>query len=417
MSTLIKNINFRIAVTYGLGVMAAMTVSEAVTELGNIAKEFHPDDPSKIGWVMSLPSLMVALGALLAGFFVDRFGDRRVLFTGALVIIVGDLFVMSAPSFEVLLIARAFTGIGYVMTAVAAVTLLMRITSGKQRTMAMALWSTFVPASFILPFLSAGLSAHFGSWRAAFTGHTLVTVILLLLAFVSLPKRTEQEKTTISRTRGLASVLRSPLPYLLGLSFGADAFLQTGVIASLAHYLSDRYDVSQMAVSHLNVFAMICNTVGCLLVGFMLNRGVRAVDIGITGTVLMGLAALALYVMPIGFSASIAASWIFMLASGLLVGMWAMLPVVAPSRESTGATSGLVTQITLVGVFLGPPMFFKAQAMGSMSELTLIIGLALVLCMSALPIWLRSHQAKPAAAADTPEQPFAGDSLASRSNG
>ncbi len=37
-----------------------------------------------------------------------------------------------------------------------------------------------------------------------------------------------------SRTRGLRDVLKSPLPWLLGISFGADAFLQTGVITTLA---------------------------------------------------------------------------------------------------------------------------------------------------------------------------------------
>ncbi|NYY80226.1 hypothetical protein DMH27_04345 [Raoultella planticola] len=37
--------------------------------------------------------------------------------------------------------------------------------------------------------------------------------------------------------------------------------------------------------------------------------------------------------------------------------MWALAPIVAPSRDSIGATSGLITQLTLIGVFLGPPLF------------------------------------------------------------
>ncbi len=41
-----------------------------------------------------------------------------------------------------------------------------------------------------------------------------------------------------SRTRGLRDVLKSPLPWLLGISFGADAFLQTGVITTLAPWLA-----------------------------------------------------------------------------------------------------------------------------------------------------------------------------------
>nr|WP_310617818.1 MFS transporter [Pantoea cypripedii] len=392
MSTFIQNPLVRILVAYALGVMAAMTVSEAVTELGSIAKEFQVFEHSQIGLIMSLPSLMVALGALLAGYLVDRIGDRVVLLAGAVVIVAGDICVVAAPAFNLLLAGRIITGIGYVLTAVAAVTLLIRITTGKQRNMAMALWSTFVPASFLLPFLSAGLAEHFGSWRAAFVAHSALTLALAFVATVSLPRRTAEEKAQFSRTRGLRAVLRSPLIYLLGISFGADAFLQTGIISTLAPYLAKRYSVPVLEVAHWNVVAMVCNGIGCLMVGAMLNRGVRAAAIGVVGLILTGAPALAIYTLPLGFMVSIAASWVFMFGSGLLVGMWALAPVVAPSRESIGATSGLITQLTLVGVFLGPPLFIAAQSSEDPQSLALLVIAGLVVCLAGLPIWLRDVQ-------------------------
>ncbi|MDF7658100.1 MFS transporter [Erwiniaceae bacterium L1_54_6] len=389
MSTFIQNPLVRILVAYALGVMAAMTVSEAVTELGSIAKEFHVFEHSQIGLIMSLPSLMVALGALLAGYIVDRVGDRVVLLIGAVVIVAGDICVVAAPAFNLLLAGRIVTGIGYVLTAVAAVTLLIRITTGKQRNMAMALWSTFVPASFLLPFLSAGLAEHFGSWRAAFLAHSVLTLALAFVATVSLPRRTAEEKAQFSRTRGLRAVLKSPLIYLLGISFGADAFLQTGIISTLAPYLAKRYSVPVLEVAHWNVVAMVCNGIGCLMVGAMLNRGVKAAAIGVVGLILTGAPALAIYTLPLGFMVSVAASWVFMFGSGLLVGMWALAPVVAPSRESIGATSGLITQLTLVGVFLGPPLFIAAQNSEDPQSLALLVIAGLVVCLAGLPIWLR----------------------------
>ncbi|PLR33360.1 MFS transporter [Chimaeribacter californicus] len=403
MSAFIQNPLVRILVAYALGVMAAMTVSEAVTELGSIAKEFRLADHSQIGLIMSLPSLMVALGALLAGYLVDRAGDRIVLLAGAAVIVIGDLCVVAAPAFNLLLAGRIVTGIGYVMTAVAAVTLLIRITTGKQRNMAMALWSTFVPASFLLPFLSAGLADHFSNWRAAFIAHSLLTLLLAFIAMISLPRRTPEEKAQFSRTRGLRAVLRSPLIYLLGISFGADAFLQTGIISTLAPYLSKRYGVPLVEVAHWNVVAMVCNGIGCLMVGAMLNRGVKAAAIGLTGLVLTGIPALAVYLLPLGFMFSVGASWLFMFGSGLLVGMWALAPVVAPSRESIGATSGLITQLTLVGVFLGPPLFIAAQRSGSTQSLAILVTGGLVVCLAGVPIWLRNvthHPGRDAPAAD-----------------
>ncbi|XBS71440.1 MFS transporter [Acerihabitans sp. KWT182] len=403
MATLIKSSIFRIGVAYALGVMAAMTVSEAVTELGAIAREFHVFEHGQIGLIMSLPSLMVALGALLAGYIVDRAGDRIVLLFGAMVMIAGNLCVILAPAFPPLLAGRAVTGIGYVLTAVAAVTLLIRITTGKQRTMAMALWSTFVPASFLLPFLSAGLAAHFGNWRAAFIAHSLLTLLLAFFALISLPRRTAEEKNQFSRTRGLRMVLKSPLPYLLGISFGADAFLQTGMISTLTPYLAKVYGVRELEVAHWNAVAMVCNGIGCLMVGALLNRGIRAVVIAFAGVLLTCLSGLALYTLQTGFMFSIAASWIFMFGSGLLVGMWALVPIVAPSRESIGATSGLITQLTLVGVFLGPPLFIAAQNAESPHASAMLIIAGLVVCLTGIPIWLRDLRYGVAAGGNAPE--------------
>lgn len=397
----ITNTSIRIFVVYALGVMAALTVSEAVTELGAIAKEFHLTDHGSVGIIMSLPSLMVVLGALLAGYLVDRIGDRIVLLTGALIIIAGDMAVIAAPGYRLLLAGRVVTGVGYVLTAVAAVTLLIRMTTGKQRTMVMALWSTFVPASFLLPFISAGVAEYFQTWRAAFIGHSALTLILTVIATLSIPPRTAQEKAMFSRTRGLSTVLKSPLPYLLGISFAADAFIQTGVISSLTPFLAKTYAIPAVEVSHWNVGAMIANATGCLMVGALLNQGVRATTIAGTGIVLAAGAALLVYLVPIGFMPAIFASWVFMFSSGLLVGMWALAPVVAPSRESTGATSGLITQLTLAGVFLGPPLFIGALHNDNHQKMALMVIIGLAVCLVALPVWRRGPVHK--TAAHTPE--------------
>lgn len=391
----INNTSIRIFVVYALGVMAAMTVSEAVTELGSIAKEFHLMDRGSVGIIMSLPSLMVVLGALLAGYLVDRMGDRIVLLSGAVIIILGDMAVISAPSYSLLLAGRVLTGIGYVLTAVAAVTLLIRMTTGKQRTMVMALWSTFVPASFLLPFISAGFAEYFQTWRAAFIGHSVLTLGLALIAALSIPQRTAEEKAQFSRTRGLSAVLKSPLPYLLGISFAADAFIQTGMISSLTPFLAKTYAIPPVEVSHWNVGAMIANAAGCLMVGALLNRGIRATTIAITGIVLAAISAALVYLVPVGFMPAIFTSWVFMFSSGLLVGMWALAPVVAPSRESTGATSGLITQLTLVGVFLGPPLFIGAMHSDNSQQMALMVMIGLLICLVALPVWLRGPGHKP----------------------
>jgi hypothetical protein len=105
--------------------------------------------------------------------------------------------------------------------------------------------------------------------------------------------------------------------------------------------------------------------------------------------VLSAVAALGIFVGQIGVMPSIVASWLFTFGSGLLVGMWALLPRVAPSSRSIGATSGLVTQVTLIGVLFGPPAVFMAQASG-VEGMAIFLLCSLAVCLVGIPVWTRA---------------------------
>ena len=111
----------QILLIYALGIFAVAVISVAVPEVGGIARELHPKSPAIIGLVISMPALVAALGALIIGSLVDRWGDRRVLIVGGLILIAGDVGVMLSHSLPVLLEWRVVGGVGYVCMAVAAV--------------------------------------------------------------------------------------------------------------------------------------------------------------------------------------------------------------------------------------------------------------------------------------------------------
>lgn len=376
----------RIILIYALGVFAVAVISVAVPELGGIARDFHPRSPAALGWVMSMPALVAALGALAVGWIVDVAGDRRVLIAGGLILVAGDIGVVMSRDLSALLEWRVVAGFGYVCMAVAAVTMMTRLTEGRLRTAALALWSTVIPASFIVAFLGGSILLVAGQWRLAFGWHAAITLVLVVLGIVLLPARKAGE-AIVSRTAGIGLVLRAFRPYVLGLSFAANALLQTGVIACLPQMLSKSIGASEAQIHSFNILAMVINMLGALGVGVLLNRGVRALTIGITGVLLCALACLGLALAPTGLAQAMAMNCIFMLGCGLLVGMWALLPLVAPSRQTMGATSGLITQITLVGVLFGPPAAFFSLSRGP-SGFLLFVALALATSLIGLPIWL-----------------------------
>jgi predicted MFS family arabinose efflux permease len=361
-----------ILLIYGIGVLGATTISQAITVARDMAAFFHAA-PQQAGWIISTPSALVVIGAVMTGWLVDRIGDKPILLLGCAIVIAGDVGVTLAGTFAALLAMRVVEGIGYVGIAVAAVTMLMRITQGPRRNVALSLWSSFIPMSFAVPLLLTARLAGTGEWRWAFAGQAIGLGVLALLAAATLPAR----GTTAGpqRTAGLGAVLRSPGAYLLGLSFAAHAFVQTGLVATLPHTLAALYGVTFAKASSAIPMGMIVNCIGCWMVGPLMNRGIGALTIATVGAVGVVAAGIAAGSTLSDFGTAIAVACAFFLASGLIAGLWALLPHVAPPR-ALGAASGLVTQITLLGVLFGPPAAFAAKAGGDWTRTVMNIALA-----------------------------------------
>jgi predicted MFS family arabinose efflux permease len=395
----------QIFLIYALCVLGAATISQAVPVIGDIARLYHPSRQIT-GYIISLPSAMVAFGALLSGWVVDRVGDKRVLLAGCATIILGDLGVAFSSSLDQLLIMRAVEGLGYVCVAVSTVTMVTRTTQGARRTSALTLWSSFVPMSFALPLLLARQLAGTGQWRWAFLGHAIAVAALALAAVALLPAWSPSGSPL--RTGGLRAVLSKPAVYLLGLAFAAAAFLQTGIVSTLPGQLGARYGISIGLAGAIVTLGMIVNTAGSLATGQLLNRGMGGLSVAAAGVALALAAALGMFLTTPSFAVTAALSLVFFLGSGLVVGLWALMPLVAPSPKAIGATSGLVTQITLWGVLFGPPAAFAALAGGGGGgRMAVNTVAAMSICIGALALALYGRaSAKASPSIQSPATPI-----------
>jgi predicted MFS family arabinose efflux permease len=328
---------------------------------------------------------------MAVGVAVDRLGDRKVLLAGAVLVIVADGGVIMAQAMGVLLAWRLVGGLGYVCMVVGAVTMITRRTAGRQRTIALSLWSTVIPASFLVAGLYGRLAGAATPWRQVFLGHGAVVLGLALAALWRLPSAAVRAPGAPARLAGLVQVLRTPLPFVLGGSFAAAAFLQTGFVATLPVLLSARLGVSEAQVHGLAVPAMLGNIAGAFAFGMLAGRRVAAHVLGLGAVALCALCGLGLVLAGHSWGLALALDIGLMLGLGLLVGTWSLLPLVARSPATFGVTSGLITQITLVGVLLGPPGAFVALAIGPAAQVGFIaLGCAFA-CM-AWPVWRRAAE-------------------------
>jgi predicted MFS family arabinose efflux permease len=345
-----------ILVAFLAGSIATALVPQAVPILGPIAQEFQVSGAS-LGWIVSFPTVVCALGALAFGVVVDRFGDVRLLLTGIVLVILGDAGVSLAPGIDWLFAARLFQGLGYICVTVAGPTFIQRITTGETRRAAMAFWAAHTPVGFAAAvFFAAQLVAAGWSWRWSFLGHAAAAV---LIGVAALTLRGAPSRANVSRSAGTWRVLTTPRTYAVAAGALGAALLQVGVMTLLPSLLADRYGFSQPQSALVIVIAMLASWAGAMLIVATRLRSLPAIVLPISAVAAAILGFMTISGLATDVSMELTCVLLFCASVGTANALvWSLLPAAVPAPEAAGATAGLITQGSFVGVLIGPPTYF-----------------------------------------------------------
>ncbi|HEY1610756.1 MAG TPA: MFS transporter [Paraburkholderia sp.] len=377
------------------GMAATSLVTQSVPVIGDIAHHFGLPHATA-GWVISLPSLITALGSLFGGWLVDRIGDKKVIVAGTLFGLAGNLVVFWSHDVTTLLAGRLLEGFAYLALTVGALTLIMRTTTGVRRSVALGLWTAHTAVGIGLTLsIVAPLAQHGELWRWAFGGHALL-MVLLLVCTTLLPGRSEQQQQAMRRLVDIWSVLKCGRAYRVALAAGASAFIQTGVMAALTVYMSHTFGVSVSAAAGIGTLAEVFVVLACLGVGHLLKKRWSIRLMSVAGSGLTLAAGIALYMPGVTFAGAAIAICVFSVGiGGVNALIWTLIPRVAPNAATLGATGGLVSQASYIGVLLGPPAIFTSFQTGGWTLRITLIALAAFLQVAAMPIWRKVPQAEP----------------------
>ncbi|MCA8881709.1 MAG: MFS transporter [Rhodobacteraceae bacterium] len=150
----------------------------------------YPEAGARLGFLLSLISLMGVIFGLGAGLAVARLGGRRQLLgalaLGALV----SAFQATLPAFPLMLASRVVEGMAHLAIVVAAPTLIAEIAAPRFRGLALSLWSTFFAVAYALAgLLGPPLAAAQGPAAVLAVHGALMAGCALALA-AALPART-----------------------------------------------------------------------------------------------------------------------------------------------------------------------------------------------------------------------------------
>lgn len=165
--------------TSTLTVMAGAIISPSLPAI----QSYFIDTPDIEFWarlVLTLPALFIVIGAPIAGYIVDKMGRKRLLIAAAVLYAFAGGSGYFASSIWILLISRAFLGLGVAGVMTSVTTLITDYYTGRARSNFLGLQAAFMGLGGTI-FLPIGGALADVNWRAPFL---LYLSSLLIIPFI-----------------------------------------------------------------------------------------------------------------------------------------------------------------------------------------------------------------------------------------
>ena len=163
---------------------------------------------SELQWIIDAYILVFAALLLTMGSLGDRNGRKRLLQIGLIIFGIGSLGATLASTTEMLIVTRAFTGIGAAAIMPATLSIITNMfTDPKERTKAIAVWAaTFGLGVGIGPVIGGWLVESY-SWNAVFFVNLPIVVIALAGGYFFLPESFDKDAPKVDVPGVLLSIV------------------------------------------------------------------------------------------------------------------------------------------------------------------------------------------------------------------
>lgn len=180
----------------------------------NVAMETLADPVRGLGagsadlaWANASYSLVFAAGSFTGGALADRYGPRRVLVAGLVVLAAAATLAAFAPGATELTVTRGFMGAGGALITPATLAIVTRGTAPAHRTRAIAIWASAGGAAVALgPVVGGALLTRFW-WGSVFLVNLPVVAVCLAGAALLVPEVRYAERRVLDTSALVLSVL------------------------------------------------------------------------------------------------------------------------------------------------------------------------------------------------------------------
>ncbi|MGH7124592.1 MAG: CynX/NimT family MFS transporter, partial [Stellaceae bacterium] len=174
-----------------------------------------------VGFLVGLYMLPGIVLAVPGGWLGERFGDRRVVTVGLLLMVLGGGLAGLAPSYPLLAAGRLISGIGGVLLNVLMSKMITDWFAEHQLVLAMAAFANSFPIGVGLALISLGSLAEHAGWAASlYASAAAAGAALLLVAFVYRPHPNDGKARTVTASEGRISPREAAVVSIPGAIWG-----------------------------------------------------------------------------------------------------------------------------------------------------------------------------------------------------
>ena len=165
-----------VLVTSAAVYLVALDVTIVNIAFPDLTRSFPETSPAALAWVLSAYSIAFAASLLAAGRLADRYGRRRIFFTGLAVFSGASAACGLAPSPELLIAGRVVQAIGGALVFPSSLALLLPEFPVHRRSAAIGIWGAVGGVAAATGPSLGSLLVDWISWRAVFFVNLPVTV-------------------------------------------------------------------------------------------------------------------------------------------------------------------------------------------------------------------------------------------------
>ena len=350
---------FKIIICFTAGVLLASHTGKIPGAIPLIQGEFNLS-LTKVGFFVSGFSLVGLLFGLWFGHFFQRYPLWSVAASSLLISGLSSALVTLTNDFTVLMLSRFAEGTGFMLGIVSLPMLVAANSNAKDRPLALAIWSCFVPIGIGLTLTFSAPSLSLIGWRGVWliiSALSIVGSIIITVVFSkSLKRSLVTSKEEPKRSEPIRRVFKTKEVILFGALFLLFSVQFQPTVAYLPSLLLGNGDLNLETSTYITAVGVTLNVTGNLFSVWVLRNNRLNIFKLLTISVFINLVfCSAIFLTNLPLQIRLASSFIFLGSSGLLPGLiWINLNEISRNQNISQIFSAFIIQCSFIGQFIGP---------------------------------------------------------------